>query len=110
LALRLDAHPQVVGRLDLGRRALREGNRTLLLGKAVGKRRRGRDALLELGPAIRRQRSVRQRGELGDLLAAYFVSWAPSQGHATPNGSSLPRESDEFIDVDRNTITSSRTP
>jgi hypothetical protein len=106
----LDASAQVLRRLHLGRRALCKRNRTLLLGESVGKLWRGRDPSLELGTTIRRQRSVRQRRQLGGLLAACFVSWTPSQWHGTPNGSSLLRGRVAVAEMDQSTITSSRTP
>ena len=70
---RVDARSQRRGGLDLGRGAPRERDRALLLGEPVGELRRRRDSRLERGTALRRERPVRERRELGELLPAVQV-------------------------------------
>ena len=110
VALDFDARAQGFRRLHLGRCGLRERDRTLLLGEAVGKLLRRRDPFLELAATVRRQRPVRQRGQLGDLVAVCFVAWVPSQRHGTSNGSSLLEERGGFAGVNKKGITPSMTP
>ena len=86
-SLRFDARSQARRRLDLGRGAPRERDRTLLLGKPVGELRRRRDSCLERGTTLRRERPVRERRQLGDLLAAGFLFLTAFQ-HGNGNGSS----------------------
>ena len=86
-SLRFDPRSQARRRLDLRRRAPRERDRTLLLGKPVGELRRRRDSCLERGTTLRRERPVRKRRQLGQLLAAGFLFLTASQ-HGNGNGSS----------------------
>ncbi|HSP71262.1 MAG TPA: hypothetical protein VLN26_02775, partial [Gaiellaceae bacterium] len=65
--LRLDARPQSRRRLDPVRGAPRERDRALLLTKPLRQLRRGSDSSLERGSTLRRQRPVRERGQLGGL-------------------------------------------
>ena len=87
-SLRLDARSQGRRRLDLGRGALGERDRALLLGEPVGKLRRRRDARLERGAALGRERPVRERGQLGDLLTAGLVLSTASHRHGNTKGNS----------------------
>jgi hypothetical protein len=64
-SLRLDARPQARRRLDLGRGIPRERDRVLLLGKSLAELRRRLDPRLERCPALRRERSVGERRQLG---------------------------------------------
>ena len=68
--MRIDARSQGGRRLDLGRRAPGEENCALLLGEAVGKLWRGRDPRLEGAANLRRERAVREGGQLDHLVAA----------------------------------------
>ena len=89
-SLRLDARPQRRRRLDLVRGAPRERDRPLLLGEPVGELRRRRDSRLERGTTLRRERPVRERRQLGDLLTAGLVFSTTSHRHGkrkvTPSG------------------------
>ena len=73
-SLRLDARTQAGRRLDPGHGAPRQGDRPLLLGQPFGKLRRRSDLCLERRTTLRRKRAVRERRELGDLLAAVLSS------------------------------------
>ena len=105
MPLRFDPRAQGIRRLHFGCCGLCERDRALLLGEAVGKLLRRCDSFLELAAPIRGQRPVRQRGQLGDLVAVCFVVWALSQRHGTSNGSSLPQARDRFAGVNTNAIT-----
>jgi hypothetical protein len=87
-SLRLNACSQSGGRLDLDRGALRERNRTLLLGEPVGKLRGRRDSRLECGATLGCERPVRERGQLGRLLTVAFVSSTTSDRHLNTKGNS----------------------
>jgi hypothetical protein len=78
---RLDARSQGRRRLDLGRSALRKRDRAPLLGKPVGKLRIRRDSRLERGTALRRERPVGERRQLGELAAVSFVLSTASHRH-----------------------------
>ena len=84
----VDARSQGRRRLDLGRGALGERDRALLLGQPVGKLRRRRDSRLECGTTIRCERPVRERRQLGDLLIAVLVFSTASHRHGNTNGNS----------------------
>ena len=64
-SLRLEARPQPGRSFDLVSGAAQQRDRPFLLGKSIGKDRRGVDLSLELGAAFGRERSVRERCELG---------------------------------------------
>lgn len=64
-SLRLDARPQGRRRLDLGCGVVRERDCAPLLGESLGKLGRRLDSSLERGTALRRQRAVGQRRQLG---------------------------------------------
>ena len=70
------------------RRRSCERDRRLLFGEPIGQLGGRGDLCLELGPTIRRERSVCERSKLGDLLIARSVSSTASHGHDGTNGSS----------------------
>jgi hypothetical protein len=63
----LDTLAQGRGRVDPGRGAPRERHRALLLGEPVGELARRGDTGLEHCSAIRRERPVCERRQLGDV-------------------------------------------
>jgi hypothetical protein len=67
---------------------LRERDRTSLFGIQLGMLRGNREPLLHRVATIRRQRSVGQRRQIGDVLASSSLS--PPQSHCGLNRSSLP--------------------
>src|SRR6476646_4751055 len=89
MPLLIDASPKALRRQSSGSGALRERNRSLLFCEPVGQLGRRRDPCLELCPAIRGERPVRERIKLGDLPNACIVSASASQGHDRTNGRSL---------------------
>ena len=92
--LRVDARSQGLPapRPALAARA-HERNGPLLLGKAVGELGGRGDLGLELGATLGRERPVRERRQLGDLLIAGFVVSTASHRHGSTNGNpgSAPR-------------------
>ena len=72
-SLSLDARPQSRRCLHLFRRTPHERDRPLLLGESVGELRRRRHLCLERRATLRRERSVRKRRQLDDLLRAVLV-------------------------------------
>jgi hypothetical protein len=83
----LDALSERRRRLDLCSSAADERDRPLLLGETVGQLRVRRDACFEDGATLRRERPVRERSELGDLLTARFVFSTAPYRHDSSKGS-----------------------
>ena len=67
-SLGLDARPQSRRRLDLGRSASCQRDRALLLRQTVGELRGGGNLLAKSSTALRVERSVGERRQLGDLI------------------------------------------
>ena len=89
----LDAFSQRRGSLDLGFGAARERDGTLLLGEPVSQLRRRRNACNERRAALRRQRSVRERGQLCHLLESGFVTSSTFHWHGNTKDNSEIRAS-----------------
>ena len=86
-SLRVDPRAQAGGASTSVGGALRERDRTLLLGEPVGELRRRRHPRLERGAPLRRKRSVRERRQLGELLiAALLVPSALPHRHSNLKG------------------------
>ena len=90
MPLRIDAHPKRVRRPNISGRATCERDCPLLLGEAIGEFGGRCDLCLELGPTLRRKRSVCERSKLDDLLIADLVSARTSYGHGATYRSSWP--------------------
>ena len=84
-SLSLDARPQSRRRLHLVRGTPRERDRPLLLGESVGELRRRRHSCLERRATLRRERSVRERRQLDELLRAVLVFSTTSHGSHSLN-------------------------
>jgi hypothetical protein len=85
MSLRLDTSSQRRRRLHFGRSCSRQRHRSLLVGETIGQLGGRRDACLEYGTTLRRERSVGKRRELCELLANAFLSTSPQHRHGNGN-------------------------
>jgi hypothetical protein len=109
---RLDSRSQARRGLDLGCGGPHELDCPLLLGKPIGKLRRLRDLCLERSPTRRRERPVRERGELDDLLTGVIVLSTASYGHGSTHGNAERAKAwrSGARKKAKRVVTSSRTP
>jgi hypothetical protein len=87
--LPLNAGAQRIGRRDLLGRVAGQSERPLLLSEALSELRRCDDLLLEHRPALCRDRSIRKRGQLDELVRRGLI--VSTVSHRQPPANGIPR-------------------